>query len=115
MTKGEIEKQVTDPDVDLINEVAKRHNQEKVYMIKIPLNDEGTEHAVGYIKKPNRQILGAAMSEMSRNPLKANEIILRSCWLEGDKSILDDDDVFLAAGALIQNIIQIRTGEVKKN
>ena len=115
MAKEEIEKVVVDPDVDLINEVAKRHKQEKVYMIRIPLNDEATEHAVGYIKKPTRQILGAAMSEMSKNPLKANEIILRSWWLEGDKSILDDDDLFLAAGALIQEIIKIRTGEVKKN
>ena len=104
-----------DPDLELINQVAKRHNVEKVFMIKIPTNDEGTEHAIGYIKKPSRATLGAAMSIMAKNPLKANEIVLQSSWLEGDRRILDDDDLFMAAGALLQEIIQIRTGEVKKN
>jgi hypothetical protein len=107
--------QTIDPDLELINQVAKRHNVEKVYMLKIPTNDEGTEFAIGFIKKPSRATMGAAMSVIAKNPLKANEIVLQSSWLEGDKRILEDDDLFMAAGALLGDIIQVRTGEVKKN
>lgn len=113
MTKSKTMKE--DPDLAAINEVAAKYKVDKVYMLKIPVNDEGTEFAIGYIKKPSRATMGAAMSLMSKNPLKANEIILQSSWLEGDKRILEDDDCFLAAGALLQDIIQIRAGEVKKN
>lgn len=108
-------KNTEDPDLQKINEVAARHKVDRVFMLKIPLNDEGTDHAVGFIKKPSRATMGAAMSVMAKNPLKANEIILKSSWLEGDQSILDDDDQFLAASALLEQIIQIRSGEVKKN
>lgn len=104
-----------DPDLALLDEVAKRHRVETVYMLKIPLDDEGSEHAIGFIKKPSRTSLGAALSVMQRNPLKANEIILQSNWLEGDERIKTDDDLFLAAGQLLGEIIQVRQGELKKN
>ena len=59
--------------------------------------------------------MGAAMSVMMKNPLKANEILLTSNWLEGDKRILEDDDLFLSAGQLLGEIIKVREGQLKKN
>jgi len=114
MTKNNLQPK-PDPDQELIQQVATRHKVETVFQLKIPTNDEGTEHAVGYIKKPSRAVMGAAMSVMGKNPLKANEIILTSCWLEGDDRILKDDDLFLSAGQLLGDVIQVRQGEIKKN
>lgn len=113
MTKAKLP--ATDPDQLTIDQVAQKHKVETVYQLKIPVNDEGTEHAIGYIKKPSRQILGAALSVMNTNPLKANQIILESCWLEGDQRILKDDDLFMSAGALLGEIVKVRQGEIKKN
>ncbi len=47
------------------------------------------------------------MSIMQRDPLKANEILLKSNWLEGDENIKTDDDLFLSAGVLLGDIITI--------
>jgi hypothetical protein len=98
-----------------LDAIAKKHGVKKVYELSIPMDDEKKDIAVGYIKKPNRTSLAAAMSVIGTNPLKANEIILKNNWLEGDERILDDDDAFMSAGALLEEVITIRQGEIKKN
>ncbi len=98
-----------------LDAVAKKHKVPTVYELKIPMDDEGNDYAIGYIKKPSRASLGAAMSLINTNPLKANEIILKSNWLEGDERILNDDDAFMSASVLLEEVITIRKGEIKKN
>ncbi len=102
-------------DKERLDAIAKKYKVKKVFELSIPMDDEGKDIAVGYIKKPSRNSLGAAMSLMQTNPLKANEIILKSNWLEGDERIMTDDDAFMSAGALLGEIIQVRQGEIKKN
>ncbi len=103
LTKLQVQKLLDEQD--RINAIAKKHGVKKVFELSIPMDDEGTDVAVGYIKKPNRNSLAAAMAIINTNPLKANEIILKSNWLEGDVRIMDDDDAFLSAGALLEEVI----------
>ena len=97
-----------------INAIAQKYNVKKVYRIAVPVGDT-EETAIGYLKKPNRNTMDAAMSIAASKPLKATEILLKSCWLEGDERILNDDDTFLNASSMMDEIITIRRGEIKKN
>jgi len=68
----------------------------------------------GYIRKPDRKVLGAAMSFAQSNPLKMGEIILTNCWLGGDECIRTDDDYFFGVNAQLEQIITIKEAEIKK-
>lgn len=68
---------------------------------------------VGYVRKPNRLELAAAMS-IQNNPLAQAEDLFRSAWLGGDEELLDDDDYFTGALLQFQEVMQVRTGEIKK-
>lgn len=105
----------TKADKERIDAVAKKHKVNVVFELKVPMDDEGKDYAIGYIKKPSRASLGAAMSLIGTNPIKANEILLQSNWLEGDKRILEDDDAFMSASILLEEVVTIRKGEIKKN
>lgn len=94
-------------------QLKKKHGLKVVYEINVEV-DEG-DTAVGYLKKPNRNVMGAAMAEYQRNPLKSNEIVMRSCWLDGDERILEDDDIFMSAQAQIEEIIEYKKATIKKH
>jgi len=67
-----------------------------------------------YLRKPTRSELGYASVASKQNPLKYNESILKSCWLGGDEAIRSDDSLFLSAGAVLGEIIEIKDAELKK-
>ncbi len=95
-----------------IEELKRQH--ETVYVIEVPVDDEGNDIAIGYLKKPGRKILAAVMSRINNDPLGANEMLLRNCWIEGDTRILDDDEIFLGACAALEDLIKFRRGVLKK-
>lgn len=68
---------------------------------------------VGYVRKPNRMELAAAMS-IQNDPLGQAEDLFRSSWLGGDQELLDNDEYFTAALLQYQEVMQVRTGEIKK-
>ena len=44
-----------------------------------------------WLRRPTLQILDAAKVGAGNSQLKFNEILLRNCWIEGDKEILEED------------------------
>lgn len=72
------------------------------------------EDKIGYIRKPDRKVLGAAMSFAQSNPLKMGETILASCWLGGDDELRTDDDYFLGVNSKLEAIIEVKEAEIKK-
>ena len=67
----------------------------------------------GYVRKPTRKELSAAMT-LKNDPLLQAEDILRSCWLGGDTELLEDEDYFQGAVAQFSELMEVRTGEIKK-
>lgn len=96
-------------------ELLKKKYEGKVYAIVVPCNDERTDVAVGFIKKPDRALLGLVLSQITVNQIKAFEILLNSTWIEGDERILKDDDVFMSAMTSLNKMITIRQGVLKKS
>ncbi len=72
------------------------------------------EDKKAYLKKPGRKALGAAAVIGGKDPMKYNEILLNSCWIEGDEEIREDDGLFLAVSAKLAELIEIKDAEIKE-
>lgn len=112
MTKKEENKGLTELE-KTVKRLKQKHSV--VYTLKIPRNDEGTEHAIGFVRKPTRQELAPIVPQLTTNPLGAMEILLNTVWLEGDEDIKTDDELFFGAISSLEPLIKFRVAELKKN
>lgn len=110
----ELEAQLKKED-DLLDEVSKRHPAVKVLMLKVPLNDEYTKFTYGFLKYPNRTDVSIAMTMQNTDPLRGKQVVMESNWLEGDRRLIDDDELFLSACTALDSVLSIRQAIVKKN
>lgn len=96
-----------------LDELVKEHGL--VHQIDVPRDDTGENWATCYLVKPNRQIMGRVINLMAQGkPYEAGGVVLNSCWIEGDKEILEDDDMYLSAINSLSDLITIRNGQIKK-
>ena len=59
--------------------------------------------------------LGMIMSTTgSPQYIRAGEVILRNCWVDGDKEILERDDLLIAAAMKAYELIEIKEATLKK-
>lgn len=74
------------------------------------------EGKVGYFRKPTRQELSYASvaSSQMKDMVKYTETLMNSCWLGGDRDILDKDEYFIGAMTVIEALSEVKEGEVKK-
>lgn len=72
------------------------------------------DNHVCYLHKPGRKTISYASVAGKNDPLKFNETLLRECWLGGSESIRKDDDKFLAAGAVLDQIVEVKEAELVK-
>jgi len=83
----------------------------KVFLIDV----QGAQgRAFGFLFRPDRTTLGAAISQLDRDPLKANEILLRNSWVGGDERILEEDEYFFGAISSLGQLLEFGTSELKK-
>jgi hypothetical protein len=66
-----------------------------------------------YLKKPSRKVISMATAVGGKDPIRFGELILENCWLGGDEHIKTNDDLFLAANAILGNLIKIKTATLK--
>lgn len=88
-----------------------------VYRITVKgeeIGDETEPDKVAYLKKPNRKTLSYASTVGQTDPFQFNEIIFNDCFLGGDKSILENDDDFLAASQQITELVKFKQTELEK-
>lgn len=71
---------------------------------------------VGYFRKPTRQEISYASvaSSQMKDAIKYSETLMNSCWLGGDREILDKDEYFIGAMGVIEALTEVKVGEVKK-
>lgn len=78
---------------------------------------EFTDPATGdkcYLSKPSRKVLSFALTEAQNNPLGLVEAILENCWLGGNEDLKKDDAFVLGINSKIDQLVQIKTLEIKK-
>lgn len=88
-----------------IAEWKKRHGN--VFKISV----DGKE---GYLKKPDRKTMAFALTKVNTDPLGYMETLLKNSWLGGDDEILKDDELFYAACAQMEHILEMKQAELVK-
>ncbi|MCD8080192.1 MAG: hypothetical protein LUF04_07215 [Bacteroides sp.] len=73
-----------------------------------------TEGHVCYLHKPTRKNISYASAAGKSDPLKFNELILRDCWVGGSEEIRTDDELFLAASGVLDQLIEIKQASLEK-
>lgn len=64
------------------------------------------------LRKPKRQDL--SYIGVVKDPMQASETLLRQLWVDGDKEILEDDELFLAVCNKMDEVIKVKEAEIKK-
>jgi len=67
-----------------------------------------------YLHSPTRQTLDAASAGSKKADSKFNEILMKGCWLAGDKEMVEDDEYFFAAGKQLSELINTKEAALKK-
>jgi len=74
----------------------------KVYKMEV-------DGKVCYLKKPSRQATSLHMYHLGQGDLmKADEVLLQNCWLDGDEEIQTEDDLFLSVKPLLENLYELK-------
>lgn len=73
-----------------------------------------TEGHICYLKKPSRKAISYASVAGKTDPLKFNETLLRECWLGGSEEIRKNDDLFMAASGVLDQLINVKEAELEK-
>lgn len=74
------------------------------------------DEKTGYFRKPTRQEVSYATVASNRmaDSVKYAEILLNSCWLGGDRDIIDKDEYFYGAVGVIETLADTKVGDIKK-
>jgi L-rhamnose mutarotase len=64
------------------------------------------------VRKPNRKDLSYV--SVVKDPIKMSEALLKQLWVDGDKEILENDDLFLAVIPKMEEVIKVKESEIKK-
>jgi len=64
------------------------------------------------LRKPNRKDLSYV--SVVKDPIQMSETLMRQLWVDGDKEILEDDQLFLAVIPKMEEVTRIKEAEVKK-
>ena len=68
------------------------------------------------LHKPTRKDLSFAMagSGQAKDSVKFSEILLKQCWIDGDKEFQDNDNYFFAAVPVLGALSETKEAELKK-
>lgn len=64
------------------------------------------------IRKPNRKDLSYAST--LKDPIKISETLLNQLWVAGDEEMRNDDNYFLSAVGTLEEVLKVKTAEIKK-
>ncbi|MBE6234756.1 MAG: hypothetical protein E7112_00805 [Bacteroidales bacterium] len=94
---------------DQIQEWKKKHGVTDIIVYEV-------DDFRGYFRKPTRQELSyaAVASNQMKDAVKYSDVLMNSCWLGGDREIIERDEYFLGASPLIEALSEAKTGEIKK-
>lgn len=65
-----------------------------------------------FVRKPNRKDL--SFVSVVKDPIKMSETLLKQLWLDGDKEIQENDDLFLAVIPKLEEVIKVKESQIKK-
>lgn len=67
-----------------------------------------------YLRKPDRKQLSYISGIGTKDGIKSNEILMKSCWLGGSEEIQTNDALFLGACTHLGALIEVKQAELVK-
>lgn len=94
-------------DKDKLAELKAKHGN--VYLITV-------EDKAAVFRKPSRQDISfaTAASSQGKDAIAFTESIMRNTFLDGDRELLDNDDYFMAAMTVVDEMVETKQAELKK-
>jgi hypothetical protein len=86
-----------------------------IFTITVKNPTPGEEDLYCYLRQPTRDEYFAFFAFSTSNPMKGLELILNSCWVEGDDEIMENDKAFFGALAKSGDLIEVFEADLKKN
>ena len=110
---GETRKQIDQKVVEL----KAKFGVKKVYVIIVQGYTDTNEkpYYIGYFRRPNMMHFSQYMSFVQKDPVQANFMLAKNVFLDGDRELIDDEDMFLY-GTMQQlgSIIDSRNSDMVK-
>ena len=97
----------------MVADAKAKHGNDKVRLIDIPVDDDGTGYKTVLACVPSRTVLGQYRRFADNDPKKADEILVKACLLSHKDEVLADDGLFMGALMGIAEMIPIRKAIVK--
>lgn len=70
---------------------------------------------IGYFKRPNMMNMSLWMNMVQKDTIQANKTIAQNCFVDGDKELVDDEDLFLyGTQQKISTLMEGRNAELVK-
>jgi hypothetical protein len=70
---------------------------------------------IGYFRRPNTMQFSLWMNQAQKDPVQANKTLAQNTFLDGDKELVDNEDLFLyGLMSRISDLIQSRNADLVK-
>ena len=112
----EIPQEIKDQISEKIKTIKAEKKIKKIYAIVVE-GDEGDSkpYYIGYFKRPSFKGFSMWMNQLNKDTTVANKLLAQHSFIEGDKEMIDDDDVFLyGTMSHLTELIESRKSELVK-
>lgn len=75
---------------------------------------KATDGKMCYFRSPNRRIVAAATVAAGDDGMLQKELVLKNCFLGGDRALLDEDKYFFVLHNYVGGLIDVVEGELKE-
>ena len=100
-----------------IAELKAKCNVKKVFVVIVQGNAEDGEkpYYIAYLRRPNLMQFSQYMTFVQKDLVQANQMLARNIFLDGDKELIEDEELFLY-GTMNQlnHVIDARNSDIVK-
>ncbi len=97
-----------------VEELQKKHGISKVWIVAVQVG-ETDEVVTGYFRRPTTTMMDIGTIMRETKPNSAKKFIIKSCFLDGDQRIVDDEWTLDNATTVTDDIIAVYQAVLKKN
>lgn len=98
-------------------ELKTKHNVKKVFVIIVEGDTESGEkpYYIGYLRRPNMMQFSQYMNFVQKDLVQANQMLAQNIFLDGDKELIDDEELFLyGTMQQLNHVIDARNSDLVK-
>ena len=99
-----------------VMELKQKPGVKKVYVIVVEGDEDDDKPLyIGYFRRPNLMYFSQYMNFVQKDLVQANKMLATNIFLDGDKELVDDDDLFLyGTMQQLSHVIDSRNADLVK-